>query len=164
MLSTVANATQATALRFVDREGRLGRRMTMGADRENEVEIPRADLARVLAEAARDDAEFVLKSDDTEPLLEEMAAGDLDLVVGTYEQEWDSFVRQRWGGLTSGNDAAGAHVARSGAGTLADGSRGTFGQDGGEEFRRRKRLGEVCNTWIEYTVAAEHVRGITGDI
>jgi 2-polyprenyl-6-methoxyphenol hydroxylase-like FAD-dependent oxidoreductase len=54
-----ANATQATALRFVDREGHLGRRMTMGADRENEVEIPRADLARVLFEAAQADAEFV---------------------------------------------------------------------------------------------------------
>src|SRR4051812_918796 len=47
-----ANATQATALRFVDGNGRLGRRMTMGSDRKNEVEIPRADLARVLFEAA----------------------------------------------------------------------------------------------------------------
>ncbi|HEY0534770.1 MAG TPA: FAD-dependent monooxygenase [Actinoplanes sp.] len=54
-----ANATRATALRFVDRDGHLGRRMSMGSRGKDEVEIPRADLARVLFEAARHDAEFV---------------------------------------------------------------------------------------------------------
>jgi 2-polyprenyl-6-methoxyphenol hydroxylase-like FAD-dependent oxidoreductase len=53
-----AGATTATALRFVDRAGRPGRRMSMGSEKKGDVEIPRADLARVLFEAARDDAEF----------------------------------------------------------------------------------------------------------
>lgn len=86
-----ANATQATALRFVDRDGRLGRRMTMGSGKPGEVEIPRADLARVLFEAARDDAEFLY--DDSIATLDQdgdgvdvtFDSGDqrrFDLVVG----------------------------------------------------------------------------------
>jgi 2-polyprenyl-6-methoxyphenol hydroxylase-like FAD-dependent oxidoreductase len=86
-----AEATQATALRFVDRDGRLGRRMSMGNRKENEVEIPRADLARVLFEAARDDGEFVY--DDSIAALGQHADGvdvtfdsgrerRFDLVVG----------------------------------------------------------------------------------
>jgi 2-polyprenyl-6-methoxyphenol hydroxylase-like FAD-dependent oxidoreductase len=54
-----ANATHTKALRFVDRAGRPGHPMSMGGNQRDEVEIPRADLARVLFEAARDDAEFV---------------------------------------------------------------------------------------------------------
>lgn len=85
------NATRATAMRFVDRAGRLGRRMSMGGKREGEVEIPRADLARVLFEAARVDAEFVY-GDSIGSLVQDRGGVDVtfesgregrfDLVVG----------------------------------------------------------------------------------
>src|SRR6266496_11764 len=56
-----AAATQATGIRFVDSSGRLSRRMSMPATRSAagtpEIEVPRADLARILCAAARDDAE-----------------------------------------------------------------------------------------------------------
>jgi 2-polyprenyl-6-methoxyphenol hydroxylase-like FAD-dependent oxidoreductase len=85
-----ANATQATALRFVDRNGRLGRRMTMGSDRRNEVEIPRADLARVLFEAARNDGEF--RYDDSIAAMTQDAGGvDVTFESGT-ERRFDLVV------------------------------------------------------------------------
>ncbi|WP_213454620.1 FAD-dependent monooxygenase [Rhizomonospora bruguierae] len=62
-----AAATQTAGVRFVDSSGRLSRRISMPATRSpagtSEVEVPRADLARILHRAARDDAEFVY--DDT---------------------------------------------------------------------------------------------------
>ena len=90
-----AAATQATGMRFVDSSGRLSRRMSMPATRNPtrapEVEVPRADLARILYQAARDDAEFVY--DDTVTRLDQDHGGvdvtfergparRFDLVVG----------------------------------------------------------------------------------
>jgi 2-polyprenyl-6-methoxyphenol hydroxylase-like FAD-dependent oxidoreductase len=54
-----ARATRATAMRFVDRGGRLGRRVPIGGNRGDAIEIPRADPAGVLLDAARDHAEFL---------------------------------------------------------------------------------------------------------
>lgn len=62
-------ATQATAMSVLNAAGRqvarVGMPLTRSAagNREGEVELPRADLAAVLYEAARDDAEFLF--DDT---------------------------------------------------------------------------------------------------
>ncbi len=72
-----AAATQATGIRFVDASGRLSRRMSMPATRSAagtpEIEVPRADLARILCAAARDDAEFVY--DDTITRLDQDPGG-----------------------------------------------------------------------------------------
>lgn len=77
-------ATQATGIRFVDSSGRLSRRMSMPATRSAagtpEVEVPRSDLARILYEAARGDAEFVY--DDTVTRLDQ----DPDGVDVTFER------------------------------------------------------------------------------
>ncbi|WP_406071001.1 FAD-dependent monooxygenase [Micromonospora sp. NBC_01638] len=90
-----AAATQATGIRFVDSDGRLSRRMSMPATRSAagtpEIEVPRADLARILCAVARDDAEFVY--DDTVTRLDQDPGGvdvtfergparRFDLVVG----------------------------------------------------------------------------------
>ncbi|MFF8945996.1 FAD-dependent monooxygenase [Streptomyces sp. NPDC014864] len=90
-----AVATQATGMRFVHPSGRLSRRMSMPAKRSAagtpEVEVPRADLARILYAAACDDAEFVYG--DTITRLDQDAGGvdvtfecgparRFDLVVG----------------------------------------------------------------------------------
>jgi 2-polyprenyl-6-methoxyphenol hydroxylase-like FAD-dependent oxidoreductase len=60
-------ATQATAMSVVDASGRQVARVPMPAARSaagnREVEVPRADLAAVLSEAVRGDAEFLF--DDT---------------------------------------------------------------------------------------------------
>jgi len=60
-------ATTVTAMRLIDSSGRRGRRLPMPAGRSaagtEEIEVPRADLAAILYEAARDHAEFVF--DDT---------------------------------------------------------------------------------------------------
>lgn len=72
-----AAATHATGIRFVDSTGRLSRRMSMPASRSTagtrEIEIPRADLARILCAAVRDDAEFVY--DDSVTRLDQDPAG-----------------------------------------------------------------------------------------
>lgn len=72
-----AAATQATGIRFVDSSGRLSRRMSMPSRRSAagtpEIEVPRADLARVLCAAAGDDAEFVY--DDTITRLDQDPGG-----------------------------------------------------------------------------------------
>ncbi|WP_133850965.1 FAD-dependent monooxygenase [Labedaea rhizosphaerae] len=55
-------ATRTTRMRLLDAEGRQVATMAMPAARGNEVnevEVPRADLAAVLHEAARDDAEYL---------------------------------------------------------------------------------------------------------
>jgi 2-polyprenyl-6-methoxyphenol hydroxylase-like FAD-dependent oxidoreductase len=90
-----AAATQATGIRFVDSSGRLSRRMSMPATRSaagtREIEVPRADLARILCAATRDGAEFVY--DDTITRLDQDPGGvdvtfergparRFDLVVG----------------------------------------------------------------------------------
>jgi 2-polyprenyl-6-methoxyphenol hydroxylase-like FAD-dependent oxidoreductase len=88
-------ATRATAMRFIDGGGRPGRRMSMSATRSSkgpaEIEIARADLARILFEAARDDAEFVFDDTITEMsqdgegvdvTFERGAPRRFDLVVG----------------------------------------------------------------------------------
>ncbi|GIF77655.1 FAD-dependent monooxygenase [Asanoa siamensis] len=54
-----AAATRATAMRLVDAEGRSVARIPMPATRGDEVEVPRGDLAAVLLDAARDDAEVI---------------------------------------------------------------------------------------------------------
>jgi 2-polyprenyl-6-methoxyphenol hydroxylase-like FAD-dependent oxidoreductase len=55
-------ATQVTAMRFVDGQGRTRHRIAMPATRSaagtREIEVPRADLAAILTAAARDHAEF----------------------------------------------------------------------------------------------------------
>ncbi|MEV6800277.1 FAD-dependent monooxygenase [Micromonospora rifamycinica] len=90
-----AAATHATGLRIVDSAGRPGRPVSMTTRRSPagtpEIEVPRADLARILCGAARDDAEFIY--DDTVTRLDQdpggvdvtFAAGParrFDLVVG----------------------------------------------------------------------------------
>jgi 2-polyprenyl-6-methoxyphenol hydroxylase-like FAD-dependent oxidoreductase len=90
-----AAATQATGIRFVDASGRLSRRISMPAARSAagtpEIEVSRADLARILCTAASDDAEFVY--DDTVTRLDQDPGGvdvtfetgparRFDLVVG----------------------------------------------------------------------------------
>jgi 2-polyprenyl-6-methoxyphenol hydroxylase-like FAD-dependent oxidoreductase len=54
-----AVATRATKMRLLGAHGRPVATMGMPAAKGNEVEVPRADLAAVLLEAAREDAEFV---------------------------------------------------------------------------------------------------------
>jgi 2-polyprenyl-6-methoxyphenol hydroxylase-like FAD-dependent oxidoreductase len=90
-----AAATHATGIRFVDSAGRLSRRISMPASRSaagtREIEVPRADLARILCAAARDDADFIYN--DTITRLEQDTGGvdvcfersqarRFDLVVG----------------------------------------------------------------------------------
>jgi 2-polyprenyl-6-methoxyphenol hydroxylase-like FAD-dependent oxidoreductase len=90
-----AAATHATGIRFVDRSGRLSRRMSGPAGRSTagtpKIEVPRADLARILCAAVGDDAEFVY--DDTVTRLDQDPGGvdvgfqhgpdrRFDLVVG----------------------------------------------------------------------------------
>ncbi|GIF50690.1 2-polyprenyl-6-methoxyphenol hydroxylase-like FAD-dependent oxidoreductase [Asanoa ferruginea] len=68
-----AAATQATAMRLVDAGGRTRARIPMPATRGSEVELPRGDLAALLFDAARGDAEFVW--DDTITALAPDASG-----------------------------------------------------------------------------------------
>src|SRR4051812_47457127 len=72
-----AAATQATGVRFVDSAGRLSRRMSVPAPRNPsgiaDIEVSRADLARILCEAARDDVEFIY--DDSITTLEQDVDG-----------------------------------------------------------------------------------------
>ena len=79
-----AAATHATGLRIVDPAGRPGRRMSMPATRSPagtaEIEVPRADLARILHDAARDDAEF--RYDDTVTRLDQDPGG-VDVTFAT---------------------------------------------------------------------------------
>jgi 2-polyprenyl-6-methoxyphenol hydroxylase-like FAD-dependent oxidoreductase len=90
-----AAATHATGIRFVDPSGRLSRRMSTPASRSTagtrKIEVPRADLARILCATVRDDAEFVY--DDTVTRLDQDPGGvdvgfqhgpdrRFDLVVG----------------------------------------------------------------------------------
>jgi 2-polyprenyl-6-methoxyphenol hydroxylase-like FAD-dependent oxidoreductase len=89
-----AAATHATGIRFVDPSGRLSRRMSTPASRSaagtRKIEVPRADLARILCATVRD-AEFVY--DDTVTRLDQDPGGvdvgfqhgadrRFDLVVG----------------------------------------------------------------------------------
>ncbi|GAA1886040.1 FAD-dependent monooxygenase [Asanoa iriomotensis] len=68
-----AVATHATAMRLVDGNGRSLARIPMPATRGDEVELPRGDLAAVLLDAVRDDAELVW--DDTITALAHDAGG-----------------------------------------------------------------------------------------
>jgi 2-polyprenyl-6-methoxyphenol hydroxylase-like FAD-dependent oxidoreductase len=90
-----AAATQATGIRFVDSAGRLGRRISMPAGRSaagtGRIEVPRADLARILCAAARDDTEFIYNdtitsldqdSGGVDVCFERSPARRFDLVVG----------------------------------------------------------------------------------
>jgi 2-polyprenyl-6-methoxyphenol hydroxylase-like FAD-dependent oxidoreductase len=90
-LRAAATATKAVSL--VDASGRqLARMRTPAArGRRNEVEIPRSDLASILYEAARSDAEFVFDDtitalaqdgDGVEASFERAAPRRFDLVVG----------------------------------------------------------------------------------
>ncbi|GAB2999643.1 FAD-dependent monooxygenase [Amycolatopsis acidiphila] len=64
-----AAATRTTRMRLLGADGRQVATVGMPAARGNEIEVPRADLAGVLYEAARDDAEFLF--DDTITALEQ---------------------------------------------------------------------------------------------
>lgn len=89
-----AAATHATGMRFVDASGRMSRRMamsTMLGGAANEIEVPRADLARILSGTVRDDAEFVYDDtitaidqdpDGVDVAFERIAGRRFDLVVG----------------------------------------------------------------------------------
>jgi len=70
-----AAATSVTSMAFVDADGRTKARMRMpsAAGRGPEVEVPRSDLAAILHDAARADAEFVF--DDTITTLAQDEAG-----------------------------------------------------------------------------------------
>jgi len=88
-------ATTVTAMRLIDSRGRRGRRLPMPAGRSaagtEEIEVPRADLATILYEAARDHAEFVFDDtvtgfsqdpDGVDVVFERSAPRRFDLVVG----------------------------------------------------------------------------------
>jgi 2-polyprenyl-6-methoxyphenol hydroxylase-like FAD-dependent oxidoreductase len=104
-----ANATHTTAMRFVDRAGRLGRRMSMGGNQGDEVEIPRADLARVLFEAVKDDAEFVY--DDSIAAMDQDSTG--------VDVTFDSGVQRRFD-LVVGADGLHSNVRRIAFGPEAE--------------------------------------------
>ncbi len=82
-------STDATALKFVDDAGRRTGRVALGGD--GGIELPRTDLAAILHEAARADAEFVfhdsiteLRQDDggVDVTFERGAPRRFDLVLG----------------------------------------------------------------------------------
>jgi 2-polyprenyl-6-methoxyphenol hydroxylase-like FAD-dependent oxidoreductase len=88
-------ATGVTAMRLIDSHGRSGARIAMQSSRSEsgtaEIEVPRADLATILYEAARDDAEFIFDDsitamadgpDGVEVTFERTAVRRFDLVVG----------------------------------------------------------------------------------
>jgi 2-polyprenyl-6-methoxyphenol hydroxylase-like FAD-dependent oxidoreductase len=90
-----AAATQAIGIRFVDSAGRLSRRIWMPTSRSaagtRKIEVPRADLARILCAAARDDADFIYNDTITrleqdpggvDVCFERSQARRFDLVVG----------------------------------------------------------------------------------
>jgi 2-polyprenyl-6-methoxyphenol hydroxylase-like FAD-dependent oxidoreductase len=81
-------STGVTAMRLIDRRGRRRARLRMPA---GEYEVPRADLATIMYEAARDDAEFIFDDTITEMsadaggvdvTFERSAPRRFDLVVG----------------------------------------------------------------------------------
>jgi 2-polyprenyl-6-methoxyphenol hydroxylase-like FAD-dependent oxidoreductase len=84
-------ATRTTRMRLLDPSGRSITTLGMPAASGNEVEVPRADLAGVLYEAARDEAEFlfddaitVLHQDErgVEVTFDHAAPRRFDLVIG----------------------------------------------------------------------------------
>ncbi|NUT36229.1 MAG: monooxygenase [Hamadaea sp.] len=85
-----ASATEVTALSFVDDAGRRVGGMRLG-QKAGEVELPRFDLATILHEAARDEAEYVFDDsiatlaqdgDGIDVTFERSAPRRFDLVVG----------------------------------------------------------------------------------
>lgn len=85
-----AAATHAIGIRFVGSAGRLSRRISAPTG-TRKIEVPRADLARILCAAARDDAEFIyndsitrLEQDpgEVDVCFERSQARRFDLVVG----------------------------------------------------------------------------------
>lgn len=85
--------TDATALSFIDANGRRVGRLSMRAlqQSDGEVELPRGDLATVLYRAARDDAEFLFgdsitamreDGDGVDVTFERASPRRFDLVVG----------------------------------------------------------------------------------
>jgi 2-polyprenyl-6-methoxyphenol hydroxylase-like FAD-dependent oxidoreductase len=85
-------ATHATGLAFVTPSGRQIGPLRLGRPRGDEVEVPRADLATILSDAARDDAEFMFGDSITalrqdaggvDVTFEHAAPRRFDLVVGT---------------------------------------------------------------------------------
>lgn len=84
-------ATRAPGLAFVTASGRRIGPLALGRPRGNEVEVLRADLAAILHDAARDDAEFLfndsitaLRQDDdgVDVTFERAAPRRFDLVIG----------------------------------------------------------------------------------
>lgn len=84
-------ATRARRMRLLDADGRQVTTVAMPAAKGDEVEVPRADLAAVLHEAARDDAEYLfddvitgLTQDEggVEVTFDRAAPRRFDLVIG----------------------------------------------------------------------------------
>lgn len=84
-------ATHATGLAFVTASGRRIGPLRLGRPRGDEVEVPRDDLAAILGDAARDDAEFLFGDSITalhqdpggvDVTFEHAAPRRFDLVVG----------------------------------------------------------------------------------
>lgn len=86
-----AVATKATRMRLLDDDGRAVATVPLPGATRDEVEVPRADLAAVLYEAAREDAEFLfdetvtaLRQDEhgVDVTLERAGERRFDLVIG----------------------------------------------------------------------------------
>ncbi|MGB9279873.1 MAG: FAD-dependent monooxygenase [Pseudonocardiaceae bacterium] len=60
-----AAATHVSGLTFVTTSGRRIGPLALGRPRSNELEVPRSDLAAILCDAARDDAEFLFNDSVT---------------------------------------------------------------------------------------------------
>ncbi|GIH19320.1 FAD-dependent monooxygenase [Rugosimonospora africana] len=100
-----AAATATTGLAFVDAQGRRKSRVDLSVNRATEVEVPRADLATLISDAAADSAEFIY-GDSVSALSQDGGGVDVtfeggaprrfDLVIGTDGQH--STVRSlAWG-------------------------------------------------------------------
>ncbi|GAA0733109.1 FAD-dependent monooxygenase [Dactylosporangium roseum] len=83
------HATRATAIRLVDGTGRPLARISLSTN-PDDIEIPRADLARVLFEAAKDHAEF--RFGDTIAALDQDAGGVAVTFTSGIQERFDLVV------------------------------------------------------------------------
>jgi 2-polyprenyl-6-methoxyphenol hydroxylase-like FAD-dependent oxidoreductase len=114
-----AAATATTGLAFVDAQGRRKSRVDLSVSRATEVEVPRADLAAIITDAAAGSAEFIY-GDSIAALTQDGAGVDVtfergaphrfDLVIGSDGQH--SMVRRLvWGPETDIVTHRGLYVA-----------------------------------------------------
>ncbi len=98
-----AAATATTGLAFVDAQGRRKTQVDLSVNRAKEVEVPRADLAALISDAAIDSAEFIYgdsistltqdgDGDGVDVTFERSAPRRFDLVIGADGQH--SMVRR----------------------------------------------------------------------